>query len=383
MLDDEWQGPSDEDGEDPAKDVDLSFPSVDGDDGMPVAGPDLDAPLLDTSTVDLSSDIPSVEIPTVTLPPTLQEDARRKPSLPDLPPIPPLGVLADEQTTQPEATTVPDVPSATVPLPITPNSGQTNPKQANVTADAPTQAMPAVADHTTSANQTDATDINDQPTTVIPNAGLPLTPGTGTVHGGTATGPHTAGTGAFDDAATQIMQPDDADISSTVLNNTDEFAKVDGMPVVAPTESDVKPDDSLTRELPFNPKVVIAAVASVAVVAALVAGVVVWNNRRDGTSDADRLAACQAAYSDYSDAAKTLQTALADAKTAQSYKASQVADASTLTTLKQAVADAQNMDDVKQCDADLSVGVLVQRTTAARTATDTAKDAAQTITNAT
>lgn len=149
-----------------------------------------------------------------------------------------------------------------------------------------------------------------------------------------------------------------------------------------PSDAVLPPEQAKRKRI-----IVIAAVVAVVVIAAAAGGAVWLNSRRDGQELKSNLATCQSAYASYRTATEDLQTALAKGKQTQSVTASQVADATTLSTLKKAVAAAeehtQNAKDVEQCSGSAGESVLGRQATAAKTAADESSKLVQSLTKAT
>ena len=104
--------------------------------------------------------------------------------------------------------------------------------------------------------------------------------------------------------------------------------------------------------------VIIGVIVAIAVVAAAIAGVLVWRNGQSEADHAAALAACTKSSSEANDARAALDAALKDAQDASALTADQVADSATLDTLKQAIEDADALDEVAACGADLSAADL-------------------------
>ena len=104
--------------------------------------------------------------------------------------------------------------------------------------------------------------------------------------------------------------------------------------------------------------VIIGVIVAIAVVAAAIAGVLVWRNGQSEADHASAFAACTKSSSEANDARVALDAALKDAQDASALTADQVADSATLDTLKQAIEDADALDEVAACGADLSAADL-------------------------
>lgn len=157
----------------------------------------------------------------------------------------------------------------------------------------------------------------------------------------------------------------------------------------APVDDPGAPDPvSATRSVERGgiPKTVVVTLAVILAIAVFVAcGMFVWrirSNREDQQLYSSALSSCNKAYTQYTDAKKALDKALSDSKTAQSVTSDQVADAATVTTLKQAISDANALQAPAECKESLAAAQLTTNAKAAKEAAKTAKSATSTITSA-
>ncbi|NEG55158.1 FIVAR domain-containing protein [Bifidobacterium platyrrhinorum] len=127
---------------------------------------------------------------------------------------------------------------------------------------------------------------------------------------------------------------------------------------------------------------VIAAVAAVAVIA-VVAGVFAFRHHQRQSAIDTALAACQQAADDESKADDALAAALKKATAAQKITADQVADATTLSKLKSAVADAQGTVTTHACTATLTAAELNDHAKANSELAGTLSDRAKAVVSAT
>ena len=109
-------------------------------------------------------------------------------------------------------------------------------------------------------------------------------------------------------------------------------------------------------------KIVGIAVAVVAVIALVVAGLLWWHSNSSKASQAVALAECKVAAKQYTNAQKKLTTAISNGQTSAQTSTSDVADANTLTTLNQALQDAGNPADTAKCDSSLNATELKSHT---------------------
>ena len=131
--------------------------------------------------------------------------------------------------------------------------------------------------------------------------------------------------------------------------------------------------------------IIISVIAALVVIAAIIGGVWYWRfseqRQESHQLHQDALTACAEAVDQNSTAQKALAKALADAKSAQSITADQVADGATVDALKKAVAAAKNVEAV-ECKTSASTSDLKEYAKTATSQTKTAKKNATAITAA-
>ena len=166
---------------------------------------------------------------------------------------------------------------------------------------------------------------------------------------------------ADDAAATQVFQP--AALAASAQ------AQPAVMPPSIPLNQVSDEDDSDGAEPRHGGsgkkntrKIVGIAVAVVAVIALVVAGLLWWHSNSSKASQAVALAECKVAAKQYTNAQKKLTTAISNGQTSAQTSTSDVADANTLTTLNQALQDADNPTDTAKCDSSLNATELKSHT---------------------
>lgn len=131
--------------------------------------------------------------------------------------------------------------------------------------------------------------------------------------------------------------------------------------------------------------IIISVIAALVVIAAIIGGVWYWRSSEQRQEShqlhQDALTACAEAVDQNSTAQKALAKALADAKSAQSITADQVADGATVDALKKAVAAVKNVEAV-ECKTSASTSDLKEYAKTATSQTKTAKKNATAITAA-
>ena len=131
--------------------------------------------------------------------------------------------------------------------------------------------------------------------------------------------------------------------------------------------------------------IIISVIAALVVIAAIIGGVWYWRSSEQRQEShqlhQDALTACAEAVDQNSTAQKALAKALADAQSAQSITADQVADGATVDALKKAVAAVKNVEAV-ECKTSASTSDLKEYAKAATSQTKTAKKNATAITAA-
>ena len=154
-----------------------------------------------------------------------------------------------------------------------------------------------------------------------------------------------------------------------------------------------EPEEDRVAETPRGGKggkkrtkgIIISVIVALVVIAAIIGGVWYWRSseqrRESHQLHQDALTACTEAVDQNSTAQKALAKALADAKSAQSITADQVADGATIDTLKKAIAAVKNVEAV-ECKTSASTSDLKQYAKTATSQTKTAKKNATAITAA-
>lgn len=131
--------------------------------------------------------------------------------------------------------------------------------------------------------------------------------------------------------------------------------------------------------------IIISIIAALVVIAAIIGGVWYWRTSEQRQEShqlhQDALTACTEAVDQNATAQKALAKALADAKSAQSITADQVADGATVDALKKAVAAVKNVEAV-ECKTSASTSDLKEYAKTATSQTKTAKKNATAITAA-
>lgn len=154
-----------------------------------------------------------------------------------------------------------------------------------------------------------------------------------------------------------------------------------------------EPEEDRVAETPRGGKggkkrtkgIIISVIVALVVIAAIIGGVWYWRSseqrRESHQLHQDALTACTEAVDQNSTAQKALAKALADAKSAQSITADQVADGATIDTLKKAIAAVKNVEAV-ECKTSASTSDLKQYAKTATSQTKTTKKNATAITAA-
>lgn len=131
--------------------------------------------------------------------------------------------------------------------------------------------------------------------------------------------------------------------------------------------------------------IIISMIAALVVIAAVIGGVWYWRSSEQRQENRqlhqDALTACTEAMDQNYTAQKALTKALADAKSAQSITADQVADGATVDALKKAIAAVKNVEAV-ECKTSASTSDLKEYAKTATSQTKTAKKNATAITAA-
>ena len=151
-----------------------------------------------------------------------------------------------------------------------------------------------------------------------------------------------------------------------------------------------EPEGDRAAETPRGGKkrtkgIIISVIVALVVIAAIIGGVWYWRSSEQRQEShqlhQDALTACAEAVDQNSTAQKALTKALADAKSAQSITADQVADSATVDALKKAVAAVKNVEAV-ECKTSASTSDLKEYAKTATSQTKTAKKNATAITAA-
>ena len=107
------------------------------------------------------------------------------------------------------------------------------------------------------------------------------------------------------------------------------------------------------RKRSFKP-VAVSITIVVLVAAVAVGGVLLWRNRENDAEHSAALSTCTSASETYNTARDTLDKALADAKDEQAITADQVADAATVSSLSDAIDEANGIGEAAACGTSLS-----------------------------
>lgn len=107
------------------------------------------------------------------------------------------------------------------------------------------------------------------------------------------------------------------------------------------------------RKRSFKP-VAVSITIVVLVAAVAVGGVLLWRNRENNAEHSAALSTCTSASETYNTARDALDQALADAKDEQAITADQVADAATVSSLSDAIDEANGIGEAAACSTSLS-----------------------------
>ena len=107
------------------------------------------------------------------------------------------------------------------------------------------------------------------------------------------------------------------------------------------------------RKRSFKP-VAVSITIVVLVAAVAVGGVLLWRNRENDAEHSAALSTCTSSSETYNTARDTLDQALADAKDEQAITADQVADAATVSSLSDAIDEANGIGEAAACSTSLS-----------------------------
>ena len=176
-------------------------------------------------------------------------------------------------------------------------------------------------------------------------------------------------------------------------NATDDDLNIDFSAIEQNPEPVEEPEEDRVAETPRGGKggkkrtkgIIISVIVALVVIAAIIGGVWYWRfseqRQESHRLHQDALTACTEAVGQNSTAQKALAKALADAKSAQSITADQVADGATIDTLKKAIAAVKNVEAV-ECKTSASTSDLKEYAKTATSQTKTAKKNATVITAA-
>lgn len=176
-------------------------------------------------------------------------------------------------------------------------------------------------------------------------------------------------------------------------NATDDDLNIDFSAIEQNPEPVEEPEEDRVAETPRGGKggkkrtkgIIISVIVALVVIAVIIGGVWYWRfseqRQESHRLHQDALTACTEAVGQNSTAQKALAKALADAKSAQSITADQVADGATIDTLKKAIAAVKNVEAV-ECKTSASTSDLKEYAKTATSQTKTAKKNATAITAA-
>ncbi|GDZ18719.1 hypothetical protein MCC01963_07690 [Bifidobacteriaceae bacterium MCC01963] len=176
-------------------------------------------------------------------------------------------------------------------------------------------------------------------------------------------------------------------------NATDDDLNIDFSAIEQNPEPVEEPEEDRVAETPRGGKggkkrtkgIIISVIVALVVIAAIIGGVWYWRfseqRQESHRLHQDALTACTEAVDQNATAQKALAKALADAKSAQSITADQVADGATIDTLKKAIAAVKNVEAV-ECKTSASTSDLKEYAKTATSQTKTAKKNATAITAA-
>lgn len=146
------------------------------------------------------------------------------------------------------------------------------------------------------------------------------------------------------------------------------------------------PEHDPLKTIPASPekpspikKIVVGSVAAVAVIVIIVGGVFVVRAKKEAQQESAAIAMCEKARSKYSEANEILSKAIRKAETSQKLTDSQVADASTLTKLRQSVKQGEQFGAASECSTSLAQSVLQSRARSMNKHSNDMKEQAATI----
>lgn len=128
---------------------------------------------------------------------------------------------------------------------------------------------------------------------------------------------------------------------------------------------------------------IIGGVVIVVAAVAIAGGVMWWRHQQNQQQTAQAVSVCEQAAGKANSASDKLQKALSDAKTAQQTGIDQVADASVIDALNNAVTKAEAVKSPASCDATLGIAALETNTKTNTTLTSSINEATTSVTSAT
>lgn len=163
------------------------------------------------------------------------------------------------------------------------------------------------------------------------------------------------------DGTAQPVQSAVSDDSNSMAGNRSDITDLEKL-----AEDD--PEHDPLKTIPASPekpspikKIVVGSVAAVAVIVIIVGGVFVVRAKKEAQQESAAIAMCEKARSKYSEANEILSKAIRKAETSQKLTDSQVADASTLTKLRQSVKQGEQFGVASECSTSLAQSVLQSR----------------------
>ncbi|OSG96455.1 sugar-binding domain-containing protein [Bifidobacterium adolescentis] len=163
------------------------------------------------------------------------------------------------------------------------------------------------------------------------------------------------------DGTAQPVQSAVSDDSNSMAGNRSDITDLEKL-----AEDD--PEHDPLKTIPASPekpspikKIVVGSVAAVAVIVIIVGGVFVVRAKKEAQQESAAIAMCEKARSKYSEANEILSKAIRKAETSQKLTDSQVADASTLTKLRQSVKQGEQFGAASECSTSLAQSVLQSR----------------------
>lgn len=172
-------------------------------------------------------------------------------------------------------------------------------------------------------------------------------------------------------AATEQLALADFDFDSIISGSSEALAAKPG------THKD---DPELTPRSHAR-QIIVVAIVLVIVVAVAIGGRIIWRQHRDTADYRQAMSACSAATGVYGNADAALNTVLRNTKTMQNIPSNQVADAATVTKLRDAVSGASRIGAAPGCTASMSAAALRESAQAARRLTAALTTSAKSITS--